>query len=289
MLIVNGPYILVKVTIDGKTVPKEPKELYSDDFRKSEKNAKAKKLLYCGLGPDEYTRISECESTKEIRNALKIAHEGTNQVKQSRIELLVRKYELFEMGNKETVMDMYTQFSNINNQLKSLGKSFPTEELVRKILRILPQSWESKVAAIQEARKMNEISLDELIGNLQTYELRRNSQIKEQMKKDRGQALKARENDSSDFDEEGMAMISRKFKKIFKKAQSKYKNGNTRKAKNNNRDQFSWFFKCGRQDHILKNCPLLKEEQGSKQVRTRGKKMQLINAEEQFTEAMMAT
>jgi len=128
-----------------------------------EKNAKAKKLLYFGLGPDEYTHISECESIKEIWNALQIAHEGTNQVKQSRIELLVGKYKLFEMSNKETVIDMYTQFTHIINELKSLGKSFSTEELVRKILRILPQSWESKVTAIQEARNMNEISLNELI------------------------------------------------------------------------------------------------------------------------------
>ena len=50
-----------------------------------EKNEKAKKLLYFGLGLDEYTRISECESAKDIWDALQVAHEGTNQVKQSRI------------------------------------------------------------------------------------------------------------------------------------------------------------------------------------------------------------
>ena len=72
MLIVNGPYVPVKVTTDGKTVSNEPKKFNSDDFRKMEKNAKAKKLLY---GFDEYTRISECESAKEIWNALQIAHE----------------------------------------------------------------------------------------------------------------------------------------------------------------------------------------------------------------------
>jgi len=99
-----------------------------------EKNAKAKKLLYFGLGPDEYTRISKCEYVKEIWNALRVAYKGTNQVKQSRIELLLRKYELFEMNDKETVMDMYTHFTHITNELKSVGKSFTTEELVRKIL-----------------------------------------------------------------------------------------------------------------------------------------------------------
>jgi len=56
----------VKVTTDGKTIPKEPKEFNSDDFRKMGKNAKAKKLLYFKLGPDAYTSISECESAREI-------------------------------------------------------------------------------------------------------------------------------------------------------------------------------------------------------------------------------
>ena len=76
-----------------------------------------------------------------------MAHERTNQVKQSRIELLMRKYELFEMSDKETV-GMYIRFTHITNELKSLGKSFSTEELVRKILRFLPQSWEAKVTTI---------------------------------------------------------------------------------------------------------------------------------------------
>jgi len=140
MLIKNGPLVPTKVSEDGKKVPKEPTEFDAEDYKKMEKNAKAKKLLYFGLGPDEYTRISECESAQEIWNALQVAHEGTSQVKQSRIELLMRQYELFDIDDCENVMDMYTRFTHITNELKSLGKSFTTEEMVRKILRILPRS-----------------------------------------------------------------------------------------------------------------------------------------------------
>jgi len=61
------------------------------------------------------------------------------------------------------------------------------------------------------------LSFDELIGNLQTYELRRNSQQQEETKKDHGIALKIMEEDSSELDEEDMAMITREFKKFFKK------------------------------------------------------------------------
>ena len=207
-----------KILEDGSRMHKQPEEFNADDYKMMEKNAKAKKLLYFGLGPDEYTRISECESAKDIWDALQVAHEGTNQGKQSRIELLMRKYELFEMGDRETVMDIYTRFTHITNELKSLGKSFTTEELVRKILRFLPQSWEAKVIAIQEAKDMKKITSDELIGNLQTYELRRNSQQKEEIRKDRGIALKVMEEDSSDLDVEEMATITHKFKKFFKKA-----------------------------------------------------------------------
>jgi len=88
----------------------------------------------------------------------------------------MRKYELSEMGDRKIVMDMYTRFTHITNELKSLRKSITTEEFMRKILRFLPRSWEAKVTAIQEAKDMKAITLDELIGKLQTYELRRNSQ-----------------------------------------------------------------------------------------------------------------
>ena len=161
---------------EGTTIIKKPEEFNSEDY----------KMIYFGLGPDEYIRISECDSAKDIRDALQVAHEGTNQVKQSRIELLMRKYELFQISDRETIMDMYTRFTHITNELKFLGKTFTTEELVRKILRFLPRSWKAKVTAIQEAKDLKTLSLDELIGNLQTYELRRNSQQQEENKKDRG-------------------------------------------------------------------------------------------------------
>jgi len=113
MIIQNGPLIPKKTLESGSLVSKKPEEFNAEDFRMMEKNANARKLLYFGLGPDEYTCIFECESAKEIWDALQVAHEGTSQVKQSRIELFMRKYELFEMGNKETIIEMYKLVSSI--------------------------------------------------------------------------------------------------------------------------------------------------------------------------------
>jgi len=138
MLIKIGPLVPKKTKEDGTTIIKKSEEFDGEDYKMMENNAKAKKLLYFDLSLDEYTRISKCESPKDIWDALQVVHEGTNQVKQSRIELLMRKYEQFEIGDHETIMDMYTRFTHITNELKSLGKTFTTEELVRKVLRFLP-------------------------------------------------------------------------------------------------------------------------------------------------------
>jgi len=104
---------------------------------------------------------------------------------------------------------------------------------------------------------MNKISLHELIGNLQIYELRRNSQLKEETNRDRDVALKALKEDDSDLDEEVMAMFTRNLKKFFKKAKE---NSKVSKSRNSDREQFTGCFKHGKHDHIMKNCPLLKEE-----------------------------
>jgi len=59
-------------------------------------------------------------------------------------------------------------------------------------------------------------------------------------------------------------MITCKFKKFLKKTKENARRKSFGKLKNINREQFSWCFKCGKLDHIVKNCPLLKEEQEPK-------------------------
>ena len=91
-----------------------------------------------------------------------------------------------------------------------------------------------------------------------------------EIKKDRGIDLKVMEEDSSDLDVVKMTMITRKFKKFFRKTKENTKRKNFSRLKNNDREQFSGCFKCGKTDHIVKKCPLLKEqefEQSRKQGR----------------------
>ncbi|XP_070013139.1 uncharacterized protein [Nicotiana sylvestris] len=134
---------------EGVVVPKTRADCTAKDFKKWEKNAKAKKWLVRGLGTDEYCRIQSCTTAKEIWDTLQVAHEVIPQVKRSRGTLLYSQYENFTMKEGETIQEMYTRFTTLTNELKSLGKIIFEEDKVEKIrTRVLPVSWESKITAI---------------------------------------------------------------------------------------------------------------------------------------------
>ncbi|XP_075092057.1 uncharacterized protein LOC142172172 [Nicotiana tabacum] len=140
-VICDGPFVPTKNLGDPTiAIPKTRKEFNDADRKAVEKNFLAKKILICGIGPDEYNRISACQSTKEIWEALQTAHEGTTQVKKSKIDMLTTEYELFRMKDDESIQDMHTRFTSIINEHHSLGETISRNKLDRKILSVLPSS-----------------------------------------------------------------------------------------------------------------------------------------------------
>ena len=152
----------------------KPRQKYDEaDRKKIEKGYKAKTFRFCGIGHDEFNRVSACESAKEFWDCLKTAHEGTEQVKESKIDMFTSQYENFKMREGKTIHKMFTKLSSIKNELRSLGEPISMSKQFRKVLQILPKSWESKVDAITEAKDLKELTMDALIRNLKTYEMNR--------------------------------------------------------------------------------------------------------------------
>ena len=87
-------------------------------------NAKAKYLLTCALSKSEYDKIISCDSIKEILDRLQVLHEGIDQVKETKISMLVHQYEMIKMLEHENINEMTTKFMHIINQLKALGKRY---------------------------------------------------------------------------------------------------------------------------------------------------------------------
>ncbi|GAV83995.1 UBN2 domain-containing protein, partial [Cephalotus follicularis] len=115
---------------------------------------------------------------------------------------------------------MFSRFTNIINALQALDKTYSNSEMVRKILRCLPKSWMLKVTAIEEAKNLNILPLEDLIGSLMTHELsmqKKDDDEKNEKNKKKIVALKSSSiEDSEDDDQnEELALITRKFKKFL--------------------------------------------------------------------------
>ncbi|XP_070004736.1 uncharacterized protein [Nicotiana sylvestris] len=121
-IVTDGPLATTKKNAEGVDVSKTRADCTAEDLKKWEKNVKAKKCLVYGLGPDEYSRVQSCTTAKEIWGTLQVVHEGTPQVKRFRGTLLYSQYENFTMKEGETIQEIYTRFTTLTNELKSLGR-----------------------------------------------------------------------------------------------------------------------------------------------------------------------
>ena len=73
----------------AKAVTKEFVEPHSDENTWSEEaNAKTQYALTQALNDDDLSRVINCKSVFEVWNDLIITHEGTSQVKRSKIDVL---------------------------------------------------------------------------------------------------------------------------------------------------------------------------------------------------------
>jgi len=89
---------------------------------------------------DEFFRIYQCKSAKDMWGALEVTHEGTNDVKRARKHAFIQEYKLFKMQQWESIAEVQKRFIHFVNHLIGLGKEFDKEEVNIKVLKFL-RSW----------------------------------------------------------------------------------------------------------------------------------------------------
>ena len=84
---------------------------------------------------DEIFHVSNCKKEKEIWDILEVTHEGTKEVKRSKLNTLSQEYEMFRMLPEEIIIELQKKFSRLRNHLMDLEKTFIDDDLNLKFLR----------------------------------------------------------------------------------------------------------------------------------------------------------
>ncbi|XP_012855556.1 PREDICTED: uncharacterized protein LOC105974943 [Erythranthe guttata] len=133
-------------------------------------NSKALNAIFNGIDINQFKIISACECAKEAWEKLQTAYEGTASVRLSKLQMLATRFEDLRMEENETVSDFNSKLCDISNEAHGLGETYPEVKLVRKVLRSMPDQFAYKVTTIEEANDVDSLRLEDLIGNLQTFE-----------------------------------------------------------------------------------------------------------------------
>ena len=274
----NGPFV-PKFKKDGSFIEKPWSQWTDAESKKAKFDCIAKNIITTSaLNSDEFFRVSQCKSSKEMWDTLEVTHEGTNEVKRARKHALIQEYEMFRMLNVETIAEVQKRFTHIINHLMSLDKTFDKEELNIKILKCLDIAWQPKVTAISESKDLTSLSVASLFGKLREHELemnRLNVQESEE-KHTKSIALKAskhkgKQESSDDSDEENLSLLSRKFSKFLKRNRNKDNNKDRYRNKKSNDFNSNNYtcFGCGEQGHIKADCPNKSNEKKHSYIRKR--------------------
>ena len=197
--------------VDGRKIRKTLDEYDEKEIREFQLNSRAIYILVCALDKNEYNRICQCKTAKKVWRILEITHEGTIQVKDSKVRILDNYYEMFKMKPYESIVEMFTRFTNIVNGLEGMGKRVSEEDKVSKILRCLPPKWNFKMEVIEKTKNLKELPLEELIGSSMTYEMKI-ARLEKEMQEKEGtnmcfMAFEDQDKGNSNFDDDEELMF----------------------------------------------------------------------------------
>ena len=238
-------------------------------FALANANSKAINAIFCGASTDEFHRISQIKTAKEVWTILETTYKGTKKVKDTKLQMLTTWFEEVKMSDDESFDSFYRRLNEIVIAKLNLGEKIEGAKVVRKILRFLPESFWAKVTAIEERKDQDEIKIQKLIGSLQTYELRLPSH-----KSSKSLALKninKRMDDSSKEDdvEKEVVFLAKNFRQFLKMKNNgkSFGKGKFSSSKNDKKEfkkkdgndspsiQGIVCYECNGHGHLKKECP----------------------------------
>jgi Cft2 family RNA processing exonuclease len=135
-------------------------------------NSQATFILLASLYREEYNKVQEFKSAKEIWVVLKTAHEGDEVTKITKRETVKGELDRFVLNKGDEPQAMYNRLKTMVNQVRNLGSTkWDDHEMVKLILRSLVFHNPTQVQLIHGDPKYKQMSTKEVIGKFVSFEL----------------------------------------------------------------------------------------------------------------------
>eukprot|EP00253_Pinus_taeda_P008146 PITA_08146 len=136
-------------------------------------NAKALNSITSGITNSKFKKVMNCNYAKEMWDKLVGLYDGDSKVKKVKLQTHRRQFESLKMEDEEDISSYFLRVAKVVNSLKGLDEKIEESTIVQKVLRSLPDRFDSKISTIEEEKDLDTLKMDELHGILTAYEMRK--------------------------------------------------------------------------------------------------------------------
>jgi hypothetical protein len=158
---------LRKIVVVGVTIPAEGEALTLEHKQDLHNNVQAKRVITGSLCAQEFNKVRNIQIAKVIWDTLKEAHEGTEHVRQGKMDLINGEVELFFMKDGETAREMYDSLMLHVSDIRALGSEDWDDSMVtKKLLRAFAPKDKNLEAMIRRDPNYHKMTPNQLLGDI---------------------------------------------------------------------------------------------------------------------------
>ena len=105
------------VVIAARTYPKDPADYTPDEKEDVLLDINLQLILVESLDPIMYNHVVNCKDAKHIWDTIETINEGTEEVRQNRMEILTSEYEHFKSTSGEGISEVFERYNKLINKL----------------------------------------------------------------------------------------------------------------------------------------------------------------------------
>ncbi|KAL8132411.1 hypothetical protein AgCh_008060 [Apium graveolens] len=180
-ILLNGPYVLMEVIVESTTAtgvripssstPRDPSKYTKTDKELINLDTSLQLIIVKSADNDISHQLLGSNSAKDMWDIIELLMEGTEEVKEIRMDILMTQYEAFKLQPGEALSSLFERYTRLLSELKLQGKVYPIRESNRKFMLTLSFHLEQKNTSIRERADFITMSLDVIYNKLRTHEL----------------------------------------------------------------------------------------------------------------------
>ncbi|GJY83810.1 retrovirus-related pol polyprotein from transposon TNT 1-94 [Tanacetum coccineum] len=173
----NRPPMLEKLMYDSWAsrirlfiIGKKHGRMMLDSIDNDDCDVQATNIILQGLPPDVYALVNHQEAAKDIWDRVKMLMKGTELSYKERECRLYNLFDKFAHVPGETLYEYYWRFSQLINDMHTIGMTMQQVQVNTKFLNALPSEWSKFITDVKLAKSLYTTNYDQLYAYLSQHE-----------------------------------------------------------------------------------------------------------------------